>query len=90
MNTGTWKWLPIEQAPKDRPILVVGGTMESELDWTCDCVEPTKVCFTPDGYRNPVTDKRDGSWNVQDTCYYCVWVLNPTHFCELPTPPEVG
>lgn len=72
-----WNWLPIEQAPKDRPILVVGGERKTELDSVWDCDEPTKVVFD-----------YETRWKVRDTCYYAVWVVRPTHFCELPTPPK--
>lgn len=80
MNTGTWNWLPIEQAPKDRPILVIGGTLCFGPDEKWPCKEPVKV----------ILDDTCDQWVLTEMVYHLRWVENPTHFCELPTPPEVG
>ena len=90
MSTGTWEWLPIEQAPKDRPILVIGGKIQSELGDPKDYSSPVKVRFDDDSYWSADTCRYESRWNVEHTCHYGVWVAGPTHFCELPPLPEVG
>lgn len=73
-----WNWLPIEQAPKDRPILVIGGTYKNCKDPDCQCGEAVKVLWDDDCEM----------WVLTEAVYYLRWVENPTHFCELPTPPK--
>jgi hypothetical protein len=90
MNTGTWEWLPIEQAPKDREILVCGGVWHCERGGKREVSGPIKVSFD-DGsaYDYKALIPWVGQWIVSDSSGDA-WVENPTHFCELPTPPEVG
>lgn len=76
-------WEPIETAPiwtptKPAPnILVIGGVMESELGGKEPVNEAVKVSrYSEDGF------------SVVDTCYYSVYVTNPTHWMPLPEPPK--
>lgn len=66
-------WKPISACPRDRPVLVCGGTIESELY----AAEPVTSAVK-------VWQERPGKYDVVDTCGYAVWVNNPTYWCDLP------
>jgi hypothetical protein len=77
------QWQPIETAPKDRPILVSGGKVNNELGGCWKNDGWVKVYWDNEDWQEP--EKR---WQVCDTCYYGVWVENPTHWMPLPEPPK--
>ncbi len=72
-------WQPIETAPKKGPYLVYGGRMNSDLNFS-----------GPDDEVSGVVKVEGSGFSVSDTCYYSVWVENPTHWMPLPAPPADG
>jgi len=70
------KWKDISTCPEDKSVLVCGGTLETELHSAEPVTEPIKV------------QKSGSRFDVQDTCYYSVWVDKPTHWCDLPAVAE--
>jgi hypothetical protein len=74
------KWRSIETAPTDgTDFLVTGGQMESELaTWDEDY-----------GVALVSRTGSSGSFGCPHTCYYSVWVNNPTHWTPLPKAPVV-
>lgn len=69
-------WQPMDTAPKDgRDILIIGGKRHNDLGGAKPVTEATKVYW------------RSRRWWVADTCYYGVWVLKPTLWQPLPSPP---
>lgn len=87
METGGWSD-NMDDAPTDgTEILVIGGNICTDLGGNQKCVSATKVSYNPD----PVWADEDasGRWVVKDTCYYQVWVENPTRWQPLPKQAEV-
>lgn len=84
------EWQPIEKAPSDKPVLIIGGLLYTDLARDPKpVVSATKAFLEPEGYWSEDEDKYIPRWRVCDTCYYAVWVQDPTHFMELPEPSEV-
>jgi len=72
------KWKDISTCPEDKSVLVCGGILQSEL-WSGGLA----------AHPEPIKVQKSGSrFDVQDTCYYSVWVENPTHWCDLPVVAE--
>jgi len=65
------KWKPIETAPKDKPILVIGGEVSPDVGGDYPLTIPMVVDW-------------QGYWSLVHSCYYSVDTYNPTHWCELP------
>ena len=72
-------WQPIEAAPKDREILVCGGTIESNDGWSAPL--PCKSASIAYWYRN--------HWRGEDCQAHDEWLVHePTHWMPLPSPPQ--
>lgn len=77
------EWQPIETAPKDRSILVVGGTWSSDGGGSgmCDNDYPLTqsviACW-----------QRDGWCMGNGDAYNEEWWATPTHWMPLPPPPS--
>lgn len=74
-------WRDIESAPRDKPVLIYGGTMTTDFaygDW--EHTGPTIATMTWDGAT------WDAGWaeGVQEQA----WIKNPTHWMPLPDPPQ--
>ena len=65
-------WQPISTAPPAGEFLVRGGTYESKLSEPRPLVGVAHVLRCGDDY------------DVCNTCYYGVWVSNPTEWHPLP------
>lgn len=71
------EWRSIETAPTDgTDFLVTGGTLETELAGS-------------DDYETAIVYRIGSQFHVPHTCYYAVWVNNPTHWMPLPKAPVV-
>jgi hypothetical protein len=75
----TMDWQPIETAPEKGAFLVWGGTEGGELGGEAAVREAMKV---------EAAIKGRARFDVANTCYYAVWVDNPTHWMPLPDPPS--
>ena len=80
------QWQPIETAPKGGPFLVYGGELGGELSYPAKSTEAVKVSGR--AADNLYHKKGDVVFEVADTDYYAVWVVNPTHWMPLPEAPE--
>ena len=72
------EWHPIETAPLDTPILVIGGTTTYEIGKAHPCISPTKASRSIGTY-----------FKIADAKGYESWVESPTHWMPLPKPPGV-
>jgi hypothetical protein len=69
-------WQPIESAPKDRPILLIGGYVYPEIGDKYNLDTP----LTAEWQYN--------KWWAIHTSAYSVIAHNPTHWCEIELPKE--
>lgn len=70
------QWQPIDTAPKNKNILIIGGKIKTQLDEEWDCNYPV------------IASGSKGHFLVAHGCYYDTWVYNPTHWMPLPQPPK--
>ena len=80
-------WQPIETAPKDKPIQVIGGHYVTEGQGRRGCPKDPLVL--------PLTVKFSNSsgyegceWEHAIRHYYSIGVRKPTHWMPVPAPPD--
>lgn len=83
-------WQPIETAPKEGIFLVTGGTMNDELYSNGNPYHVALVNTESNSIVESYTEKQETYYEVINTCYYSVWISNPTHWSPIPTLPNTG
>lgn len=69
------RWLPIEIAPGNRKVIVIGGEVEPEIGGDYP---------NTDGVVAIQEDGAGRGWRVCNTVYYSAMVRNPTHWMPIP------
>lgn len=79
-NTFEASWQPIETAPKEGLFIVTGGAISDDLYRDDASYHMVIVKAQDEGHVS--------YYEVNDTCYYSVWVEDPTHWMPLPPLPD--
>ncbi len=82
----TWRtvrWLPIDDAPTDRPVLLSDGQYVVEGVWGYAGSTGQPDCTGFDGWINKGLNPFESCWGSPDA------ILKPTHWAEMPGPPRV-
>lgn len=88
-------WLPIETCPVDEtsPVLIAGGPLQTDVcTFNWDGYPPIAARRVEKERWHMFLSEPEMSgvrhlFEAEISCYYSIWIVNPTHWMPLPEPP---